>query len=99
MRTMLRITFPTELGNRMIRDGSFARVMDATMEKLKPEAAYFTANKGCRCAMLFFDMKDASEIPAIAEPLFMALNAEIELLPAMNQDDLKKGLAAAMQAM
>jgi hypothetical protein len=99
MRSMLRITFPTELGNRMIKDGSFAKVMETTMEKLKPEAAYFTANKGCRCAMLFFDMKDASEIPPIVEPLFMTLNAEIELLPAMNQDDLKKGLAAAMQAM
>jgi hypothetical protein len=99
MRTMLRVTFPTELGNRAIKDGSFARLMEATMQKLKPEAAYFTAHKGCRCAMLFFDMKDASEIPAIAEPLFMTLNAELELLPVMNNDDLQKGLTAAMQAM
>ncbi|HTU55968.1 MAG TPA: hypothetical protein VMF62_18540 [Acetobacteraceae bacterium] len=99
MRTMLRITFPTELGNRMIRDGSFTKVLETTMEKLKPEAAYFTANKGCRSAMLFFDMKDSSDIPAIAEPLFMGLNAEIEMLPVMNQDDLQKGLTAAMQAM
>lgn len=99
MRTMLRITFPTDLGNRVIKDGSFAKVMEATMQKLKPEAAYFTAHKGCRSAMLFFDMKDASDIPAIAEPLFMALNAEIEFLPVINQDDLQKGLTAAMQAM
>jgi hypothetical protein len=44
-------------------------------------------------------MKDSSDIPAIAEPLFMGLNAEIEMLPVMNQDDLQKGLTAAMQAM
>jgi hypothetical protein len=97
MRMMLRVTFPTELGNGAIKSGSFQQVMEATINKLKPEAAYFMANKGCRCAMLFFDMQDASEIPPLAEPLFTALNAEIELQPVMNADDLKKGLSAAMQ--
>ena len=47
--------------------------------------------------MFFFDMLDASEIPQIAEPLFTALNVEIELVPVMNADDLKKGLSAAMR--
>ena len=41
--------------------------------------------------MMFFDMKGASEIPSIAEPLFADLNARIQLLPVMNADDLKKG--------
>lgn len=49
-----------------------------------------------RCALIFFDMKDSAELPAIAEPLFMGVNAEIEVVPAMNADDLKKGLSAAM---
>jgi len=49
--------------------------------------------------MLFFDMRDASDIPAIVEPLFMGLNALVEILPVMNGDDLKKGLAAAMKDM
>jgi hypothetical protein len=97
MRTMLRLTFPTDLANGAIKDGSFQQLMDSTLNKLKPEAVYFTANKGCRCAMIFFDMQDAAEIPSIAEPLFVALNAEIELLPVMNADDLKKGLSAALR--
>ena len=97
MRMMLRVTFPTDLANSAIKSGSFQQVMEATMSKLKPEAAYFMANKGCRCAMLFFDMQDASEIPSIAEPLFAGVNAEIELLPVMNADDLKNGLRAALQ--
>jgi len=91
---LLKATIPTELGNRAIKDGSFAKVMEATMAKLKPEAAYFVAERGRRCALFFFDMRDASDIPGIAEPLFVGLHAEIELIPVMNADDLKKGLGA-----
>ena len=69
------------------------------MTKLKPEAAYFVAQDGLRSAMIFFDMQDASDIPGIVEPLFMGFDAEVELLPVMNADDLKKGLDAARQAM
>ena len=94
MRMLLKVTIPTELGNRAIKDGSFAKVMEATMAKLKPEAAYFVAERGRRCALFFFDMRDASDIPGIAEPLFVGLHAEIELVPVMNADDLKKGLGA-----
>src|SRR5829696_7334445 len=84
MRMMLKVTFPTEVGNRVLQDGSFSRIMEETMSRLKPEAAYFVADRGRRCAMLFFDMRDASDIPAIAEPLFVGLHAEIELLPVMS---------------
>jgi hypothetical protein len=75
------------------------KIFEDTMNKLKPEAAYFVAEHGHRSAMTFFDMKDASEIPAIPEPLFAGLNARVELLPVMNADDLKKGLNIARQAM
>ena len=53
MRMLLKATIPTELGNRAIKDGSFAKVMEATMAKLKPEAAYFVAERGRRCALFF----------------------------------------------
>lgn len=39
-------------------------------------------------------MKDASQIPDIAEPLFTALNAKVEFFPAMDTNELSKGLAA-----
>ena len=64
MRMLLKATIPTELGNRAIKDGSFAKVMEATVAKLKPEAAYFVAERGRRCALFFFDMRDASDIPS-----------------------------------
>jgi hypothetical protein len=94
MRMMLKILIPTEAGNDAFKDGSLGKVLETTMSKLKPEAAYFVAHDGLRSAMMFFDMKDAADIPAIVEPLFLGLNEEVELLPVMNADDLKRGLAA-----
>jgi hypothetical protein len=99
MRMMLKIVMPTEAGNRAIKDGTLAKLLEATMSKLNVEAAYFVAEDGMRTAMMFFDMSDSSDIPPIVEPLFMGADAEVELLPVMNAEDLRKGLKAAMEAM
>ena len=78
-----------------MKDGTLQRVLNADLDRSwYPEAAYFLANEGCRCAMLFFEMHHASDIPAIAEPLFSELDAEIEMVPAMNAEDLEKGSSA-----
>ena len=61
MRMMLKIKVPTEIGNRAINDGSLGRILEDTVSKLKAEAAYFVAQNGMRCAMIFFDMKDSSK--------------------------------------
>ena len=99
MRMLLKIKMPTEQGNHGVKDGSLPRLLEATVNKLKPEAAYFYADNGMRSAMIFFDLGDAADIPGIVEPLFLGLGAEVELIPVMNADDLRKGLGAAMQAM
>ncbi len=71
MRMMLKVTVPVEAGNKGIKDGSLARTIQSTTDRLKPEAAYFLADEGSRTALFFFNMQDASQIPGIAEPLFM----------------------------
>ncbi len=38
-------------------------------------------------------MTDPSQIPSIAEPLFLGANANVTLTPCMNLEDLQKGLA------
>ncbi len=93
MRMMLRWTVPVERGNAAIKDGLLRRTLDELMANHKPEAAYFWAEGGKRAGMMVFDMADASEIPLIAEPLFLNLDASLEFNPVMNGDDLQTALA------
>ena len=93
MRMMLRFTVPIEKGNQAFKDGSLGRTLESIMNKLKPEAAYFAPSDGKRGGMMFFDLAEPSQIVEVAEPLFSNLNASIELVPVMNVDDLRKGIA------
>jgi len=98
MRTMLTVKIPVETGNKSIKDGTLPKVMEKFIETHKPEAAYFLARNGQRCAHFVFDLKDPSNIVMISEPFFMELGAEVEYHPVMNAEDLKKGLEATMAA-
>jgi hypothetical protein len=64
--------------------------IQAILEEQQPEAAYFVAHNGRRTGLLFLDLKEPSQIPAIAEPWFLAFNADIEATPAMSPEDLQK---------
>lgn len=96
MRMMLKASFPVEASNTAINNGSFPGIMEKVLGKLQPEAAYFMALNGKRTMLAFFDLKDPSMIPQIAEPLFSGMNGEIEFIPVMNQAELQQGLAAAL---
>jgi hypothetical protein len=91
---MLKASIPNEAGNAAIRDGSIGKKIQSILADLKPEAAYFTDFDGKRTGYIFFEMNDPSEIPAVAEPWFLAFNAAVEFKPVMNPDDLAKALAA-----
>ena len=95
MRMMLKFTLPVEKGNQAIKDGSLGKTLESIMKKLKPEAAYFGAIDGKRGGMIFFDLAEPSQIVDVVEPLFLNLNAATEIVPVMNGDDLRKGLAKA----
>jgi hypothetical protein len=92
MRMMMKVQIDTEAGSKAIADGSLPQVMQETMSRLKPEAAYFGPENGVRTAFIIFDLQDPSELPSISEPLFSHFHANIQLFPVMNQEDLQKGL-------
>ena len=95
MRMMLKFSLPVEKGNQAIKDGSLGKTIESIMKKLKPEAAYFAPMDGKRSGMIFFDLAEPSQIAEVVEPLFLNLNAATEIVPVMNGDDLRKGLAKA----
>jgi hypothetical protein len=97
MRMMLRFMLPVEKGNQAFDDGSLGKTLESIMSKFKPEAAYFGPSDGKRGGMMFFDLAEPSQIVEIAEPLFSKLNAEVEIVPVMTGDDLRKGIAKVTQ--
>jgi hypothetical protein len=98
MRMLLKIQMDVEAGNRAIRDGSWGQTMERLMPQLQPEAAYFTAQDGKRTGLIFFDLKDPSQIPVIAEPFFMTVNASVDLSPAMTVEEVQAGIQEAAKA-
>jgi len=78
-------------GNAAVKNGTLGTTIERILADLKPEAAYFFADdSGQRSGSIVFDMKDTSQIPAVAEPWFLAFNANISLRPIMNPQDLAK---------
>lgn len=90
MRMLLHLEFPTEPFNSYVRDGSIAGRIQKIMAHVKPEAAYFSEHHGSRGAVLVINMKEASEIPGIAEPFFLQFEAIAEFRIAMTPEDLGK---------
>src|SRR5688572_25249962 len=99
MRTLMKVSFPVETANRALREGALPRAFDKAIAELRPEATYFYAENGRRTAIVVFELKDSSQIPLVTEPLFHGIEAEIDLYPVMNAEELKKGLDKSLKTL
>jgi uncharacterized protein DUF3303 len=94
MRMMLKAQLDTATATKSIQEGRLPTVMQTMMEQLKPEAAFFGPDGGRRTAFIVFQMDDPSQLPAITEPLFSEMGADVNVFPVMDRDDLERGLSA-----
>ena len=95
MRMLIHVRFPLEPFNSAVRNGTAGEKIQRILESIKPEAVYFTEQDGHRGGTLVVNVKDSSEIPALAEPFFLTFNAEVEFRIAMTPEDLaRSGLDA-----
>lgn len=98
MRFLFKVGIPVEAGNGAAKEGKLHEKIQSLLAELKPEAVYFATDNGQRTAFIFMDMQDASQIPAIAEPWFLAFNAKVDMQPVMVPDDLMSAGPAIEQA-
>jgi hypothetical protein len=92
MRCLIKFSFPNDRGNLAIGNQDFGDKMQRVLKEVKAEAAYFTAVDGRRGGYIISDLADATQIPVVAEPFFLWLNADVEITPVMTQEDLKKAM-------
>jgi hypothetical protein len=90
MRMMLVARFPIEPFNSLVRNGTAGSVIKKILDDIKPEAAYFGERDGRRGCELVVDLQSASDVPRLAEPFFLNLNAEVEFRICMLPEDLAK---------
>jgi hypothetical protein len=91
MKFIMKIKMASgEAGNDLLKDPQFGKKMQALLTEVKAEAAYFTTICGSRGGFIVVNLNDASQIPAIAEPFFIWLKAEIDWYPVMTPEDLGK---------
>jgi hypothetical protein len=90
MKYLIKVAFQNEAGNAAVRDPKFGEKMQELLKELKAEAAYFTTIDGQRGGYIVVNMDDASQMAAMAEPLFYWLKADVEFIPVMLPQDLAK---------
>jgi hypothetical protein len=64
----------------------------STSYSTNAEAIYLGPENGTRTLHMVFEMDDSRMIPQITEPFYQKLNATVDLLPIMNQAELKPSL-------
>ncbi len=90
MRFMLTVRMPMDEGNEMVKNGTIGQTIQTILEDIQPEAAYFSEVEGARGGYFVVNIDDASQIPAIAEPFFLKMGANVQMHPVMTPEDLER---------
>src|SRR5215203_5181555 len=98
MHVMLSFTIQPEKGDALIKEGRIGETLESILEDLQPEVTYFTDVEGTRGGHLVVNIDDASQIPAMTEPLLLGVGATVQMHPVMTPEDLR-GAEESLQQM
>ena len=90
MRMLMNVVIPAEPFNTLMRNGTVGHTIGRILETMQPETCYFTEHEGERGATIVVNVDKASQIPALAEPWYLAFEAECRFRIAMTPEDLQQ---------
>ena len=90
MRFIARVTLPIQQGNQFCRDKEMNRKMETILSEVRPETVYFGVENGQRTLFAIVTCEHSHELPRLAEPFWLGLQANVDFIPVMNQDEFKK---------
>jgi len=94
VRMMLKVQIPPEGGNRAISAGKQGAIFEALINRIKPEAVYFTQEDGLRTVYFVYTIHETMDFAAIHEPLIQGFGARVYDMPALTWDELKNAFVA-----
>jgi len=98
MLFLMKVSIPVDVGNDLVRGPDMASRMNDVLGHVRPEAVYFAVGDGQRTLFLVVNAEDASELPRLVEPFWLAFEADIEVTPVMSQADFEKAAVHIAEA-
>jgi hypothetical protein len=90
MKMLLIVHIPHEPFNTLAKKGTVGKTIERILAETKPEAVYFSEQRGARGCILVVNVENASQVPFYAEPWFLSFEADCEFRVAMTPEDLGK---------
>lgn len=95
MRMLMLVQLPNEPFNSAVKNGTAGAKIKQILDAIKPEHVWFSEREGKRGGIMVVNLDSPSDVPRLAEPWFLAFNAEVEFRIAMTPEDLgRAGLDA-----
>jgi len=86
---MVKATIPIAAGNKLVK-GNMEATFNKVMADVRPEQTYFGVENGQRTIYMVVELKDPADMTRVAEPLWLALEADVETVPVMTADEFAK---------
>ena len=90
MRFIARVTLPVQAGNQFCRDKEMNRKMETILSEVRPETVYFGVENGQRTLFCVVNVEQSHDLPRVSEPFWLGLQANVDFIPVMNQEEFKK---------